>query len=254
MEAVLKRDRWIVFAALAGITGLAWWWMAQEARGMEHGSCCNMVAPDTNPWDTATLLPLFFMWSEMMVAMMIPSAAPMILTFAAVNRKRREQDRPYVPTGIFLAGYLAVWTAFSAFAALLQWFLHAKTLLTPMMTGTSPLLGGGLFVAAGIFQFTPLKNACLRHCRSPLGFLLADWREGRTGAFVMGLKHGTYCTGCCWFLMLLLFVVGVMNVLWIAALTLFVLLEKVVPHGPRAGWAAGVGMIGWGVWTWLAAF
>ena len=190
METILKRDRLIVLAALAGITLLAWGYMIYEARAMYHtGVCCcagmKMSGPDLNPWSAATLPPLFFMWAEMMVAMMIPSAAPMILTFAMVQRKRREQARPFVPVGIFLLGYLLVWTGFSALAAVAQWLLHAKALLSPLMVGTSPVLGGALLVVAGIFQWTPLKNACLTHCRSPLNFLMTDWREGKSGALAI---------------------------------------------------------------------
>jgi predicted metal-binding membrane protein len=180
--------------------------------------------------------------------MMIPSAAPMILTFALVQRKRREWERPFVPAGIFLLGYLVVWTGFSALAAVAQWMLHAQALLSPMMVGTSPILGGALLVTAGIFQWTPLKNACLAHCRSPLDFLMTGWREGKCGALAMGLKHGAYCTGCCWFLMALLFVAGVMNVWWIAILSTFVLLEKVVPNGLLLGKVAGVLFAVWGMW------
>lgn len=257
IEVLLRRDRLLVMAALAGITLLAWAYMVREARAMyDTGVCCcaglKMSSPDTNPWDTATLLPLFLMWAEMMVAMMIPSAAPMMLTFALVQRKRCEQERPFVPTGMFLLGYLIVWTGFSALAALAQWILHAKALLSPMMTGTSPWLGGALLIAAGVFQWTPLKHACLNHCRSPLSFLLTDWREGKSGALAMGLKHGAYCTGCCWFLMALLFVAGVMNIWWVGIITLFVLLEKVVPRGLLVGKIAGGALAAWGVWMMLA--
>ena len=253
MEAILKRDRAIVIAALAAIALVAWGYMVYEARAMYHTSVCycagmKMSGPDTGPWSVGTLLPLFLMWAEMMVAMMIPSAAPMILTFAMVNRKRREQKQPFVPTGIFLLGYLAVWTGFSVLAAVAQWILHALALLSPMMVSTSPLLGGGLLMVAGVFQWTPLKSACLTHCRSPLSFLMTDWGEGKWGAFFMGLKHGAYCTGCCWFLMALLFVAGVMNVWWIAIIALFVLLEKVVPEGLVVGKVAGVLLVAWGVW------
>ncbi len=247
LEAILKKDRWIVLAALAALTALAWTWMAREARGMSPGACCCMVAPDTNPWAPATLPPLFFMWAEMMVAMMIPSAAPMILTFAMVQRKRREQERPFVPTGIFVSGYLSAWTIFSVLAAVAQWILHAKALLTPMMVSNNSIFGGAILVAAGIFQFTRLKNACLTQCRSPLGFFMTDWREGKTGAFAMGLKHGAYCTSCCWILMLLLFVAGVMNIFWIAAISIFVLLEKILPKGLLFGKFAGVILIIWGL-------
>jgi predicted metal-binding membrane protein len=191
---------------------------------------------------------LFLMWAEMMVAMMLPSAAPMILTFAAVNRKRREQEEPFVPAGIFVLGYLAIWTGFSVLAALAQWALHSTALLSPMMVSTSPVLGGTLLIMAGVFQWTPLKHACLRHCRSPLSFLITDWREGSGGAFIMGLKHGAYCTGCCWFLMALLFVAGVMNMWWVALIAIFVLLEKIAPKGLLIGKVTGLLLAGWGLW------
>jgi len=251
METILKRDRLIVFAALAATTLLAWGYMVHEARGMNlTGACCcagmQMSGPDVNPWSTATLVPLFLMWAEMMVAMMLPSATPMILMFAKVQRNRREREQPFVATGIFVAGYLAIWTAFSAFAAVTQWALHARTLLSPMMVSTSPLLGGALLIAAGIFQWTPLKNSCLTNCCSPLNFVMAGWREGKWGAFAMGVKHGLHCAGCCWFLMLLLFVAGVMNIWWIAIITVLVLIEKVAPRGPLLGRIAGGVFVIWG--------
>jgi predicted metal-binding membrane protein len=253
VESILKRDRLLVGTGLLAITLVAWTYMAYEAHAMYRtGVCCcigmKMSGPDTQPWSTATLLPLFLMWAEMMVAMMIPSAAPMILTFAMVQRKRREQERPFVPTGIFLVGYLLVWTGFSAVAAIGQWILHAEALLSPMMVSTSPILGGALLIIAGVFQWTPLKDACITHCRSPLNFLMADWREGRMGALLMGLKHGAYCTGCCWFLMALLFVAGVMNLWWIAVIALFVLVEKIAPRGLFADKAGGILLAAWGTW------
>jgi predicted metal-binding membrane protein len=256
-ETLLKRDRLIVLAALFGIGALAWVYMVREARAMANtGVCCcagmKMSGPDMDAWSPIQIVPLFLMWTEMMVAMMIPSAAPMILVFASVNRKRRADERPFVPTGIFLLGYLAVWTGFSALAAVTQWALHSRALLSPMMVSTSPILGGTLLCAAGVFQWTPLKNACLTHCRSPLGFLMADWREGKFGAFVMGLKHGAHCTGCCWFLMALLFVAGVMNMWWVAIISILVLLEKVAPRGLWLGRIAGVFLVGWGVWVMVA--
>ena len=253
LAAALRHDRVIVIAALAGVTAVAWGYMLYEAHGMEQTGVCQclgmaMSGPDTQPWAVGALLPLFLMWSEMMVAMMIPSAAPMILTFAHVNRQRREQERPFVPTGLFLLGYLIVWSAFSLAAAFGQWALHGAALLSPMMTSTSPLLGGVLLIGAGAFQWTPWKRACLHHCRSPLSFLLGDWREGAGGALSMGIRHGAYCTGCCWLLMALLFVAGVMNMLWVAVITVLVLLEKVVPHGMRLGSAVGGALVAWGAW------
>jgi predicted metal-binding membrane protein len=253
LEFLLKRDRALILAAIVGISALAWGYMAYEARVMYHtGICCcagmKMSGPDASAWSTATLLPLFLMWAEMMVAMMLPTAAPMILTFAMVQRKRREQERPFVSTSLFVSGYLIVWTGFSVFAATAQWILHGQALLSPMMVSNSPILGGTLLIVAGIFQFASIKNKCLSQCRSPLSFLMTDWREGKLGALKMGLSHGLHCAGCCWFLMVLLFVAGVMNLWWIAAITFLVLLEKVVPKGLLVGRIAGVLFVGWGAW------
>ena len=253
LESALRRDRLIVLAALAGLAALTWAGMVRDARGMAHTGVCQclgmaMSGPDMKAWSGAAITPLFLMWAQMMVAMMIPSAAPMILTFARVNRQRREHERPFAPTGWFVLGYLVVWCGFSLAIALAQWALHGAALLSPMMASTSPMLGGALLIAAGVFQWTPWKRACLNHCRSPLNFLLGGWREGRTGALQMGIRHGTFCAGCCWLLMALLFVTGVMNMWWVAAITLLVLLEKGLPHGLRFGALAGVVFILWGSW------
>jgi predicted metal-binding membrane protein len=194
------------------------------------------------------IIPLFLMWAEMMVAMMIPSAAPILLTFARVNRERRRHERPFVPTSLFLFGYLIVWTIFSLAAAVAQWALHGAALLSPMMESSSSVLSAALLIGTGIFQWTPWKRACLSHCRSPLTFLLTDWREGRSGAIRMGIKHGAYCTGCCWLLMVLLFVAGVMNMWWVAAITVFVLLEKMLTPGLWFARAAGLACVLWGAW------
>jgi predicted metal-binding membrane protein len=179
------------------------------------------------------------MWAVMMVAMMTPSAAPMILTFATINRRRRAQQGPFVPTAVFALGYLLVWGGFSALATMAQWGLHTTALLSPMMASTSHVLGGLLLLAAGIFQWTPLKSTCLMQCRSPLGFITTEWREGVWGALQMGLWHGGYCVGCCWGLMALLFVAGVKNLIWVAAIAAFVLVEKVLPHGRLVGRVTG---------------
>ena len=190
---------------------------------------------------------LAVMWAVMMVAMMTPAAGPMVLMFEAIHRRRAAAGRPAVPTAIFVLGYLVVWTVYSVIAALAQGALHAAALLSPAMVATSPLLAGGLLIAAGVFQWTPLKRACLAACRSPLSFLMTGWREGRGGAFVMGLRHGLYCLGCCWALMALLFVAGVMNLLWVAAIAVTVLVEKVVPRGDLVGRLAGVALVAAGV-------
>lgn len=252
-ESILKRDRAIILASVACLTAVAWGYMAVEARAMYATGVCScagmqMSGPDITPWSANALFALFLMWTEMMVAMMLPSAAPMILTFAMINRKRHEQERPFVPTGFFAAGYVAIWTAFSAVAALAQWALHAKALLSPMMVSSSAALGGILLVSAGLFQWTPWKHACLSRCQSPLAFLMTQWREGKAGAFNMGLKHGLHCAGCCWILMALLFVAGVMNLWWIAAITALVLLEKFFRQGGRIAKFAGLLFCLWGAW------
>ena len=238
LEAVLKRDRTVVLGGLVGISALAWAYMVYLAWDMEQMDM-EMAMPQMQAWGAVDLLLLFVMWTVMMVAMMVPSASPLILIFARVNRQRREQEDPVVSTAVFLLGYLVVWTGFSIVATVAQWGLHTAALLSPMMVSTSPILGGVLLLAAGVFQWTPFKNACLKHCRSPLGFLTTEWRDGAQGALVMGLKHGSYCVGCCWFLMALLFVAGVMNLLWVAGITAFVLAEKVLPGGDLVGRVAG---------------
>lgn len=255
LEAVLQRDRLVLGASLALIGILAWaytvylaWDMQGSAESLAGCVCMGIAMPNPRAWGIADLSTLAAMWIVMMVAMMVPSAAPMVLIFAQVNRQRREAERPYVPTGLFLLGYLVVWSAFSVLATLAQWGLHAASLLSPMMESTSPVLAGALLIAAGAFQWTSWKHACLTHCRSPLSFILTDWRDGAGGALVMGIRHGTYCLVCCWALMGLLFAVGVMNLAWIAVLTIFVLVEKVTPQGKLVSRAAGVVLGAWGVW------
>jgi predicted metal-binding membrane protein len=217
VEAVLRRDRAVVLAGLAGLTALAWAYLLTLAWRMPHRDLAMaMATPHMQVW-----------------------GAPMVLTFATLNRRRQAQQGPFVPTGVFLLGYLLVWSAFSVVATGVQWGLHTAALLSPMMVSTSPALGGLLLLAAGIFQWTPLKSTCLTQCRSPLGFLTTEWREGVWGAILMGLRHGSYCVGCCWVLMALLWVAGVMNLLWVAAIATFVLVEKILPRGALVGRVAG---------------
>ena len=254
LEATLKRERLLVTAGLALITLLAWVYTAYLAWSGMGGMRTDMAGPQMHPWSVRDVVLVFVMWAVMMVAMMVPSASPMVLLFAMVHRRRREQDGRYVPTGVFLLGYVVVWGAFSAVAALAQWGLHQAALLSPMMMATAPWLGAVLLIAAGVFQFMPLKDACLAKCRTPLGFLMTEWREGTWGAFIMGIRHGGYCTGCCWALMALLFVGGVMNLLWVAALAVFVLVEKVAPAGRWLGKVGGVVLIAWGAWVAVEIF
>ena len=194
------------------------------------------------PWTTADVLLAFAMWAVMMVGMMTPSAAPVVLLFAAMRRGSGAQRMPGIVFA-FVAGYLLVWVCFSAVAALSQLALHQAALLSPMMTTSSAWLGAAILIAAGVYQLTPFKSTCLTHCRSPLGFLMSHWRDGTGGALRMGIAHGTYCLGCCWALMCVLFVVGVMNLLWVVAIAIFVLIEKVGPWGTLVARVAGVAMI-----------
>ena len=252
LESIIKRDRLVIAASLLIIAGLAWAYTVNLARSTEDGGsmAMSMGMANTMAWTAADFWAQFAMWSVMMFAMMIPSAAPMIMVFATVNRRRKEQADPYVPTFVFLLGYLILWATFSAAAATAQWGLHQAALLSSMMgSSTSAILGGSILLAAGIFQWTPLKYTCLKNCRSPLGFLMNDWRDGYGGALVMGIRHGTFCVACCWVLMALLFVTGIMNLLWVAVIAGFILLEKVVPKGQFVGWAAGLVLVGLAGWT-----
>jgi len=203
------------------------------------------------PWSAADVFVTFAMWVVMMVGMMTASAAPVLLLFARTHAGRGGSRAP-LAVFAFGAGYLLVWTAFSAIAAVAQWALHHLAMLSPSMTTSSARLGGAILIAAGIYQLTPFKRACLAHCRSPLGFLMSHWRDGNLGALRMGIAHGTYCLGCCWALMCVLFVVGVMNLVWVAAMAIFVLLEKIGPAGAIVARVAGVAMIVCGALVWSA--
>jgi predicted metal-binding membrane protein len=183
----------------------------------------------------------------MMIGMMVPSAAPMLFAYLNVSRSRPASLSPVAATAAFLLGYLLVWGGFSVVATTAQWALHATELLGPTMRSSSASLNALLLIAAGVYQFLPIKNVCLSKCRLPLGFLLTEWRDGWTGAVRMGLRHGAFCVGCCWLLMALLFVAGVMNLLWIALLSAAVLVEKALPFGRQAARAVGVLMIAAGV-------
>ena len=241
-----------MLAGLAGITAAAWIYLVVAARRMTSrpgGMSGRSMAPimhamtGVQPWTTAEFALRLVMWAAMMVAMMVPTAVPMTLLYAAVARKAAAQNNPLAPAFILVAGYAALWALFSIVATVAQWGLDQAALLSPMMVSRSAWLGAGLLIAAGTYQFSPLKNACLRNCRAPSHFLSRYWRTGRLGAFRMGTRLGVYCLGCCWILMGLLFVGGVMNLLWIAVIAAFALLEKTVPFGVAGGRVAGAAMI-----------
>jgi len=229
-----------VLVGLAGVTGLSWLTLVAMARGMESGPTAML---ELRPWTPAHFGMMFAMWAVMMVGMMLPSATPATLVYTAVARKAAREGAPVAPVSAFVLGYLFMWTLFSAGATVAQWGLERAALLSPMLVSNSAVLGGALLVAAGGYQLTPFKDACLEHCRSPAHFIAQHWRPGTAGALRMGTEHGAYCLGCCWVLMGLLFFGGVMNLLWIAAITFFVLLEKVLPFGVGGGRWAGFAMI-----------
>lgn len=244
IEAALRRDRWLTLAGLAVVVALAWLYLWRSAASMDHAA---MAMPTmTRTAVPGALLLTFIMWTVMMAGMMLPSAAPAILLYGTLVRKNAARGNVLPGTWIFAAAYFLVWTAFSAAATALQAWLEAVSLMTPAMTVASERLGALAIVAAGAYQVTPFKQACLRKCRHPLEFFVTRWRAGRAGAFAMGLEHGAYCLGCCWALMLLLFVAGVMNLAWVALIAAFVFAEKLLPVGRVVSHLAGVALIGYG--------
>ena len=246
-----------MLAALAVLCAFAWLYLVHLDRQMADGMAAGMVAgkaamsaamPMTNAWTAADAVSMFLMWAVMMVAMMLPSVSPMVLLYARTARHRTSLGRTGAPVALFVTGYLIAWIGFSLLATLVNWALHRAGFLTSAMGTVTGWISGLVLIAAGVYQWTPLKNACLTHCRSPIGFLADHWREGRAGAITMGVHHGAYCVGCCWLLMALVFVLGVMNLVWIAALTAFVLLEKLGPRGPLVSRLTGGVLVAWGAW------
>lgn len=246
-SAVSKRDRLLVLGALVLLASLAWGYTIH--LGVQHASMIGALAmPMGMQWTLTDFVFMLAMWAVMMFAMMLPSVTPTVMIFNRVREKREATGRPFAPTGLFVFGYLLAWLGFSLIATIINWWLHANGLMTSMMGKVAPFAAGSLLIVAGIFQWTPAKDACLDHCRSPMSFLMQNWREGISGAMMMGLHHGAYCLGCCWMLMLLLFALGVMNIPWVALLTILVLAEKTLPYGRIISRSLGVLLIGWGAW------
>lgn len=227
LETVLRRDRAVVIGALATLALLCWIYLASLAAM----PVMDGMSPGVAPWTAEDALATLLMWSVMMVGMMTPSVAPMILIYARVGRQAAERGKPFAPAGWFALGYFLAWLAFAVLATGLQWGLERALLIAPMVASATPVFAGLLLIAAGIYQWTPLKNACLTLCQSPLQFIQrhGGFRGARGASVALGLRHGLYCIGCCWALMLLLFVGGVMNLLWIAAIGALVLAEKLIP-------------------------
>ncbi len=255
LESLLKRDRMVLTVCLCASTLIATYFIVTGAGlGM---SAVKMTHPDSSmdmdmvmpvDWSPAYFLAMFVMWWVMMIAMMLPSAAPVILLSAALNRRSRAEVQPYGSALVFTLGYLLAWAVFSVAAVCMQWWLEQKGVLSMRMQSTSTALTGSLLILAGAWQLSPMKHACLRHCRSPIDFLTRNRRPGTSGALLMGIHHGLYCLGCCWFLMALLFVGGVMNLYWIVGLALFVWMEKVLMVGAQLGRPVGILLVLWGAW------
>jgi len=243
LETLLRRERAIIWSALAILTLLAWLWvLLGSGTGMSAIAMSTWQFPPPRPsmmmsgdWSPVYWLTMLLMWWVMMIAMMVPGAAPVILLYARVFRHGQARGQipgAVAPTAAFAAGYLACWLGFSALATALQFALeHSGLVHGMMMWSTDRWLTAGLLVAAGLYQLSPFKAACLAQCRSPVEFLARHWRPGRRGAFRLGIVHGAYCLGCCWALMLLLFAAGIMNLVWIAGLSILVLIEKLAPFG-----------------------
>jgi predicted metal-binding membrane protein len=210
----------------------------------------GLMMPATSSWTLIELAFVFLMWAVMMIGMMTPSVAPMLLIYTRVGRQAAQQGRPLAASAYFAAGYLLTWIGFAVLATLAQWALERSALLTATMTGASDMFGGAVLIAAGIYQWTPLKDACLRQCQAPWWFIQhhGGFRADALGALALGIRHGGYCIGCCWALMALLFVGGVMNVLWIAAIAILVLAEKVIPAGCAVSRIAEAGFFVAGAW------
>jgi predicted metal-binding membrane protein len=244
-NTVSIRERAVIWTGLGLITLLAWIYLIRMSN-MSGAAMpgMDMAMPMAHRWTLTDMWLMFVMWAVMMVAMMLPGTIPMLTMYAAIVRSKGIGGGANL--WVFAAGYVVVWTLFSALATLLQTALQNVSLVSDEMRAT-PLLGGLILIVAGLYQFTPFKSTCLSHCRSPIGFFMSEWREGIIGAIIMGIRHGAYCAGCCWPLMLLLFVAGVMNLLWVAAISALVLVEKVSRYGKPVATAAGAVLVGSGL-------
>jgi len=244
IEAMLRRDRRVVTASLVLVVALSWLYLWRDSTAMSDMGMAGMPMSSMLPaWSVAALSLTFVMWAVMMVGMMLPSTAPAILLYGALVRKNGERGTVLPAVWIFTSGYVAVWAGFSLVAALMQTALEQTALVTPAIASASNRLSAAILIAAGAYQWLPLKAACLNKCRNPLELFITRWRTGTVGVFRMGAEHGLFCLGCCWMLMLLLFVAGVMNLVWIALIAGFVFVEKLLPAGRLSASFAGVALV-----------
>jgi len=242
-----QRDRIIILFSLTAIIVLAWVYLIHLGREMSSSmasmdAMAQMGMTMDQTWTGGDVVLTFVMWTVMMIGMMTGSAIPAVLIMA--NGRAARGERHVSPiTLLFAIGYLLIWIVFSALAAVGQWALHSAALLSPAMKTSSPWLAGAVLIVAGLYQWTPIKQACLAHCQNPLNFLMMHWRSGWSGALAMGVRHGAYCVGCCWALMVVLFVIGVMNLVGVALLALLVLVEKITPAGRLVSRVAGAALV-----------
>lgn len=250
LEAALRHER-AATSVLVLVTLAGWTWIVLLARDMNGSMVGASAWMMTSRWDFAHLSLLWVMWTVMMTAMMLPSATPLVLLYAGALRARRQRSTS-LSVYALAGGYLAAWAVFSVGAVVLQRQLTSTLALTPMMEPGTPAVAAAFLAIAGVYQLTPLKRTCLRVCRSPLSYLLQHWRSGALGGLCLGARHGTYCLGCCWALMLLLFAGGVMNLAVIVVLTLWVLIEKLLPFGEHTARASGIALLALAAWTAIA--
>lgn len=225
------RQERIIISALALLSAFAWVVTFYYSHSMDSQMSMQMPGMEQKPSLILEALLFLCMWIVMMVAMMFPAAAPMVIIFSNLHQSRKVKNEGFIPTWVFVAGYLIVWTLFGVLAYFVDRFVVYLDMSLPDLHKYSSLIGGVVLIAAGLYQLTPLKNVCLTHCRSPLNFIMHRWREGYLGALIMGMDHGVYCIGCCWGLMLVLFVVGIMNIAWMGILALVIFVEKISKHG-----------------------
>ena len=246
-----QRSRRLIVTLVIILLGTGWGYLVYMKWAMDNMYWVDMWMPPQGGamvWSVYDFWMLFFMWVMMMTAMMLPSAIPMISLYGTVQKHKMQKGEVSVPVSFFILAYIAAWGVYSLVITFFQWYLHSSGLLDPMMNSRSYLFSGIILLIAGVYQWTPLKNVCLRYCRSPLSFLLSSWKDGWYGAFQMGFQHGLYCVGCCWALMLILFAVGVMNMLWVIILAMFAILEKTLLPPSVARAVTGILLVVWGGW------
>ena len=243
---MIAREHLWILAALVILSAMAWAGTVYQAGNMGLGMVtCSMTMGTPFSFGNAALY--IVLWGVMMVAMMLPAMTPVVGLMQSIARNKRAQGLPFTPAWVFIAGYVALWTFTGGAGYAADMAIQSLPEAFPSLRAYGVVIGGLTLIGAGVYQLTPLKYLCLSQCRSPMGFLLTSWRDGTVGAFRMGVRHGAYCLGCCWSLMVVLFVMGTMNLVWMGLLTIVIFVEKIVPHGVAMGKATGVALILFGL-------